>query len=164
MSDDTGDHRSMHSHPFLRGLPQLDPAENALLHTTWTPKENLSAVKVIKRGTTPGPDGLPVEFYISFRNVLTENFYRGPTVILQPLPPVCIALQREFESTRFHPSSRHQRFIPVSASSSPRMLCSQPPAALFLASLTKYIVAYIASRGAPGLFVSFLNNVKRSFE
>lgn len=83
MSDDTVDHQSMQSHPLLKDLPQLDPAEDAPLRTASTPEEGLSALKAMKRGTAYGPDGVPVESYIAFWNVLGEHLCGVLFVFLQ---------------------------------------------------------------------------------
>lgn len=63
----------MQWHPLLKDLPQIDPPGNALLRTVPTQEEALSALKTVKRGTAPEPDGLPVEFYIAYWNVFGED-------------------------------------------------------------------------------------------
>ena len=65
---------------FLNNLPQVSQQENILLNRKITALEVTHAIKNSKPGTSPGPDGIPTDFYKKFINQLAPllaNFYNS---------------------------------------------------------------------------------------
>ena len=60
--------------PMLRGLPSVPQQVADSLHVPPSPEEVKAALQSMKRGTAPGPDGFPVEFYLTFWNEIGAAF------------------------------------------------------------------------------------------
>uniref|UniRef100_A0A6G5ABX0 Putative tick transposon n=1 Tax=Rhipicephalus microplus TaxID=6941 RepID=A0A6G5ABX0_RHIMP len=60
--------------PMLRSLPRIPQEVADCLHIPPSAEEVKAALKSMKRGTAPGPDGFPVEFYLTFWDEIGATF------------------------------------------------------------------------------------------
>lgn len=73
---------------FFAGLPVLSDTEQSSLDAPLTIEELDTAAFRAARGTSPGPDGLPAEFYVTFWCVIRKFFFEVLLACLngQPFP------------------------------------------------------------------------------
>lgn len=57
----------------MADIPQLSPAENAILGAGFTEEEVHDAIFQMERNKAPGPDGFPAEFFQTCWNIIKPD-------------------------------------------------------------------------------------------
>uniref|UniRef100_A0A6G5A9X6 Putative tick transposon n=1 Tax=Rhipicephalus microplus TaxID=6941 RepID=A0A6G5A9X6_RHIMP len=170
---------SVSSHPLLKDLPHDSNMSNDVLLSPPSDDEIKGALDAMKKGSAPGPDGLPAEFYVQFWPIigptmsrvirkcfqditLPTSFHKGRITLVPKKDPMSTRPEDWRPITLLNVDYKLlanilvRRISPFLATLiAPHQVCSVPGREIHAHTwLTRDIIQYTISRCAQGLLVS----------